>query len=140
MAWAREHGRMPGLTLRALHSAELVDAGERFDLVISNHLLHHLQPAELHGLLRDSLHLLASGGLALHRDIARGRLAYVGFALATAPLPSTHRRRSFIRADGLTSIRRSYRRGELTEVVPAGWTVRSAFPARLELRRERTDD
>ena len=92
------------------------------------------------GGVKSALRVLSPGGLALHRDIERGRLAYLGFALATAAVPSTHLRHSFIRADGLTSIRRSYTRGELAAAAPAGWTVRTAIPARLELRLERVSD
>lgn len=127
---------MPGLTLRAAHSSELVAAGERFDLVISNHLLHHLTPSELSALL-PARHCGAAlpGGLALHRDIERGRLAYLGFALATAAVPSTHLRHSFIcavRPDEHPSLLHARR----AACAPAGWTVRTAIPARLELRLE----
>ena len=33
--------------------------------------------------------------------------------------------------DGLRSIRRSYRRGELEAIAPPGWEVRRIFPNRL---------
>lgn len=140
IAWAKQQEPTPGLTLRTIGSAELVAAGERFDAVISNHLLHHLRPPELLTLLHDSSQLVDRGGVVLHRDIARGRLAYACFAVATAPLPSTHRRRSFIRTDGLTSIRRSYTRRELADAAPPGWTARRDFPSRLELRLEPAGD
>ena len=136
ISWARRQRPMAALTLRAVHSAALVEERERFDVVISNHLLHHLAADQLAALLEDSRRLLAPGGIVLHRDIRRGRFAYFAFAVATAPFPRMHRGRSFIRADGLTSIRRSYTNRELSDAVPAGWAVRAAFPARLELRRE----
>lgn len=135
--WAARQPTVAGLGLHPVDTGALVAAGERFDLVLSNHVLHHLERDALDALLRDSARLLRRGGAALHRDIARGRLAYAGFATATALVPATHLRRSFIRADGLASIRRSYTRGELAAIAPSPWHVRVGFPARLELRLER---
>ena len=43
---------------------------------------------------------------------------------------------SFIRVDGLISIRRSYTPSELSAAVPPGWRVEKRMPARLLLRRE----
>jgi hypothetical protein len=43
---------------------------------------------------------------------------------------------SFLRTDGLRSIRRSYRPAELAALVSDGWQVRRAVPFRLLLRRE----
>ncbi len=113
---------------RSALSSELADAGDRFDFVVSNHVLHHLSGTELGGLLKDSEQLCS--GLVVHADIERARLAYVGFALGT--LPFFHR--SFIRADGLTSIRRSFTAPELRAVAPPGWWVERGQPSRLELR------
>ena len=56
-------------------SGELADAGERFDVVLSNHVLHHLDGPRLGALLADSERLLAPGGVAVHGDIARSPLA-----------------------------------------------------------------
>lgn len=137
IAWARSRPARDGLTLRAAWSGDLVGEGARFDLVVSNHVLHHLDAAGLDVLLQDSEALLAPGGAAIHRDISRGRLAYWAFAAATALVPATHPRRSFIREDGLASIRRAYRPDELAALAPPGWHVRTGAPARIELRRER---
>ncbi|TFD50197.1 methyltransferase domain-containing protein [Cryobacterium frigoriphilum] len=126
--WASAQPPVPGLSFRRALSSELVAEGARFDFVVSNHVLHHLSAAELQGLLADSRALARRG--VLHADIARGRLAYLGFSLGTWPFF----RRSYIRADGLTSIRRSFTAAELRRVAPAGWTVRRAHPYRLELR------
>ena len=63
-------------------------------------------------------------------DIARSRPAYLGFGVATWPFF----RGSFIRADGLTSIRRSFTARELRMVLPGGWRVTREFPSRLVLR------
>ncbi|MGO2746006.1 methyltransferase domain-containing protein [Microbacterium sp.] len=135
--WASERGG--GVEYRCAHTRELVAAGERFDIVVSNHLLHHLTGEELPALLADSIVLSEDDGLVLHRDIARSRFAYGSFAAATAPFQRNLLAHSFIRVDGLTSIRRAYTPREIAEVVPDGWQVRRAFPARLELRWEAWD-
>jgi len=117
--------RSPGLEFMQARSAELVAAGERFDIVISNHLLHHLTPAEVTALLTDS-QLLAER-VALHSDIARGRIAYAAFAVAVAPLATG----TFLRTDGLRSIRRSWTPAELATLAPPGWRVERPAPFRL---------
>lgn len=134
--WARAHDGGAGADYRCADSATLAAAGERFDIVVSNHLLHHLDSAELAALLRDSEKLVAPGGVVAHQDIARGRAAYALYAIGTAPLTNNLLADSFIRIDGLRSIRRSYTAAELRAVAPTGWQVRTALPARLELRWE----
>lgn len=119
---------LPGLTFRRALSSELVAEGARFDFVVSNHVLHHLSAEQLGGLLVDSERLAA--GRVLHGDIERSRFAYLGFGLGTWPFF----RRSFIRDDGLTSIRRSFTAAELRAVVPPGWRVTRERPSRLVLR------
>ncbi|WP_309081360.1 class I SAM-dependent methyltransferase [Zhihengliuella sp.] len=114
---------LPGLAVRRAHTSDLVAEGARYDVVTSNHLLHHLDAGQLAGLLRDSEAL--AGRLAVHSDIARTRIGYALFSAGTLPLPG-----SFIREDGLTSIRRSYRRDELRAAVPEGWRVESQVPFR----------
>lgn len=136
IAWAKEHDGGAGIRYRAAHSSQLVAEGERFDVVLSNHLLHHLTGAELRALLSDSERLVAHGGVAAHHDIARSRTAYAAFAVGTGLLSTTLLADSFIRIDGLRSIRRSYTARELSAVAPAPWRVRSHLPARLELRWE----
>lgn len=132
--WAR--GRGGGVEYRCAYASDLVEAGERFDVVISNHLLHHLTDEELPALLQDSVRLVDGSGIVLHRDIERGRFAYLGFAFATLPFAGNLLADSFIRDDGLTSIRRAYTAGEMAQIAPPGWRVRRQFPARLELRWE----
>lgn len=137
LAWARRQRAVPGLVLRSATSAALADAGEQFDVVLSNHVLHHLDGRQFGALLADSEALLAPGGVAVHADIERAALAWVGFALGTLPFASNLLRGSFIRADGLTSIRRSHRAAELVPVLPPGWRVRREIPARIEVVYER---
>ncbi|KFF60199.1 hypothetical protein JF66_06000 [Cryobacterium sp. MLB-32] len=117
----------PGLTFRRAFSSELVAEGQRFDFVVSNHMLHHLGPAELGALLVDSERLCRRR--VLHADIERSRVGYVGFALGTWPFF----RRSYIRPDGLTSIRRSFTASELRAAAPPGWRVLRGLPSRLVL-------
>jgi hypothetical protein len=75
---------------------------------------------------------LLTRGLAIHSDIRRSRGAYAAYWLLTAlPLPVF--RHSFLREDGLTSIRRSYTEGELAVIARRGWTVESQSPYRLLL-------
>lgn len=122
-----------GLALRAVSTAELAARDEHFDLVVSNHVLHHLDGRALGALLADSERLAELGGTVVHADLERSRFAYAAFAAATAPFEPNLLRGSFIRADGLTSIRRSHTAAELASMLPGGWRVRRAFPARLEV-------
>lgn len=122
-AFASRQPTTPGLTFRRAFSSELVAEGAQFDVVTSNHVLHHLSPNELSGLLSDSEQL--STRLALHSDLERTRIGFALFSVATLPL-----RRSYIRQDGLTSIRRSYLAKELRAVVPEGWRVERQIPFR----------
>lgn len=121
-AYAESRPTAPGLTFRAAFSSQLVAEGQRFDVVLSNHVLHHLDAAAFEGLLTDSQTL--ARGLVLHSDIERSPWAYALFSAGT--LPFFHG--SYIRADGLTSIRRSYTAAELASAVPARWETRRQRP------------
>lgn len=132
ISWARRRPRVLGLVLRQVTSRALADAGERFDVVMSNHVLHHLDGRELGALLAES-ERLAAGGIAVHGDIERTRVGYAAFALGTLPFARDLLAGTFIRADGLTSIRRSHTVAELRAVLPPGWRVRRGFPSRLEV-------
>ncbi len=114
---------LPGLSFRSALSEELVAEGEQFDAVVSNHVLHHLGPAEFTGLLDDTERLTRN--IAVHSDIARYPLGYALFSAGTLLLPG-----SYIRQDGLTSIRRSYTPDELRGAIAGrkGWQVRTAVP------------
>ncbi len=112
-----------GVRFVRAHSRDLARAGERFDLVISNHILHHLTDAEVTALCHDSERLAAR--LALHNDLNRNDLSYLVFNLGWPFFLD-----SFITSDGLTSIRRSFTRAELREVMPEGWRIEGMFPYR----------
>jgi 2-polyprenyl-3-methyl-5-hydroxy-6-metoxy-1,4-benzoquinol methylase len=115
------------VTFRLASTTDLVRQGDRYDFVVSNHLLHHLAPAEFGNLLEEVAQL--TGRLALMVDLRRSDVAYATFGLFTLPLF----RDSYIRADGLASLRRSYTHAELRSVAPPGWEVRRLFPFRQVL-------
>ncbi|MEV8273449.1 methyltransferase domain-containing protein [Microbacterium sp. NPDC077184] len=110
-------------------STALLAAGERFDVVVSNHVLHHLDSAALASFAADSRAL--SSGLLLHGDIARSRLAYSLYAIGITPLQHG----TFLRTDGLRSIRRSHTPAELQRLLdaeaPGLWHVGAPAPFRL---------
>lgn len=119
--FASRHPHHPSVRFRQADSADLVREGRRFDVVISNHVIHHLQPAGLAQLLADSQSLTRR--LSLHNDLRRSTAAYILFAAAALPF-----RGSFIRPDGLVSIRRSYTAAELGAAAPPGWHVQRNHP------------
>ncbi|GAA1431552.1 class I SAM-dependent methyltransferase [Microlunatus lacustris] len=125
LAFVRERPATPGVTYRAADTTALVAAGEQFDLVTSNHLLHHLDAAALGRVLPECSRLARE--LVVHSDLRRSRTAYLGWALAARPAA----RDSFLHTDGLRSIRRSFTPAELAAVVPAGWRVEPQRPFRL---------
>lgn len=108
-------------------SAQLRDTGAEFDVVISNHLMHHLDDAQLNAVVEDSLAL--SRGIVVHADIRRSALASALFGIASLPLAPG----SLIRKDGLMSIRRSYTPLELASRVGPGWEIHTTAPFRLLL-------
>jgi 2-polyprenyl-3-methyl-5-hydroxy-6-metoxy-1,4-benzoquinol methylase len=116
----------PGVTVRQAWGSELADAGERFDLVVSNHVLHHLD--DVPAFLAESERLAPR---ALHSDIRRSSLALALYSAATWPTA----RRSFLFTDGRLSIRRSYTAAELQAVVPTGWRAEAARPFRVLVTR-----
>jgi len=133
LASARERER-PGVRFVSRGSAELLADGERFDLVLSNHVLHHLDTAQLRDFTDDSRALARSA--VLHADIARSRLAYGLYAVGVTPLaPGT-----FLRTDGLRSIRRSYRADELARTMGDPWRVVAPAPFRVLAIAEGTAD
>lgn len=123
-SWATRRPGVAGVSFRRVFSSDLVAEGRSFDVVISNHVLHHLDDARFQALLADSQQLARVK--AVHSDIARSRWAYLLFSAGTRPFfPG-----SFIREDGLTSIRRSYTADELESAVPPGWRIERHRPWR----------
>ena len=113
------------IEFRVTDGAALVAEGERFDAVLSNHVLHHLSADGLRTFADQSLAL--ADGLVLHSDIRRGHLPYWLYAVGVTPFaPGT-----FLRTDGLRSIRRSYRAEELAAALGHPWQVETASPFRV---------
>jgi 2-polyprenyl-3-methyl-5-hydroxy-6-metoxy-1,4-benzoquinol methylase len=111
------------VAVRGVLSKDLVREGRTYDIVLSNHVLHHLAGDQLLNFLDNSRRLARR--LALHNDIRRDDLAFLSFA-ATRVLFWN----SFITADGLTSIRRSYLPDELRSAVDDPWRVETMMPYR----------
>lgn len=118
-----ERNTGPGLSFRLATSAELAREGRSYDFVVSNHVLHHLSPDGLPGFLAESAALCR--GKVIHNDIRRSPAAYAFFFAASWPFMG-----SYIRPDGLTSIRRSYTPAELRAAAPPGWSVSRHLPFR----------
>ncbi|WP_083527632.1 methyltransferase domain-containing protein [Curtobacterium ammoniigenes] len=119
-----------GVSFRVASSGDLVAAGEVFDVVVSNHVLHHLHADDRDAFFADSAALATS--LVVHSDIRRSPGAYRSYA-AAAPFiaPGT-----FVLVDGLRSIRRSYTAAELRDAAPAGWSIAEQAPHRVLAVRE----
>lgn len=115
------------ITYRQGHTRELIGESAQYDVVITNHVLHHLTIDELHELCQDTERLLKPNGLAIFNDIHRSDAAYVYFGMATwGQFPGT-----FIRQDGLRSIRRSYTVNELQGILSDCWRVHAKWPYRV---------
>lgn len=116
---------VPHATFRCADAETLLAEGQRYDLVISNHLLHHLEASELKDFAATSQRLARIA--VLHNDICRSRLAYALYSVGISPFaPGT-----FLRVDGLRSIRRSYRPAELSSALGPDWSVSSPVSFRL---------
>lgn len=122
------------LTFEQCSSTDLAERGASFDIVISNHLLHHLEVDMFRRMLNETK--LLSNRLVLFNDIERSDTGYLLFNLLSRPVF----RSSFITEDGLTSIRRSYTADELRRIVPGDWRVQRLFPFRLLLSYRHDDE
>ncbi|WP_019008852.1 class I SAM-dependent methyltransferase [Deinococcus aquatilis] len=127
VAYASSLPPQQGLRFRQAFSGDLVQEGQSFDFITSNHLLHHLTAPELAALLDDSQKLCRVA--VIHSDLERSALAYAAFAVGIGPWF----RGSFIREDGLLSIRRSFTAPELARTAPRGWQVQRQWPYRTLL-------
>jgi len=121
------------VTFRAVYSHMLVEEGHRFDIVISNHLMHHLTGQQLRSVCSDAEKL--SREHVIFSDIERSDMGYLSFSMI-APLIF---RNSYIVQDGKISIRKSYRKPELAQQLPQNWSVKRKFPFRLLAIHENRD-
>ena len=113
-----------GISFRLGSSIDLVCEGKRFDVVICNHVIHHLANHEVRQLLDEVKTITRI--LAVISDPVRSRFAYLLFSMVAVPLF----RDSFIAEDGQLSIRRSFRPSELRQLAPADWDIVTRFPYR----------
>ncbi len=113
------------ILFRNCNSTQLANEDKVFDIVISNHLIHHLSENELQAVCKDAEKLALS--IAIFSDIERSDIGFASFGLI-APLLF---RNSYIVKDGLISVRKSYRKNELQHALPPGWIVSRKFPFRL---------
>lgn len=103
----------------------LIKKNHSFDIVISNHLIHHLTNSELLTICGEA-EKLASKRIVFN-DIERSDVGYASFKISASLIFHN----SFIVPDGLTSIKKSFRKEELQNVLPDGWNVHKQFPFRL---------
>src|SRR5699024_10731757 len=120
--WAMHHQPDDGLQYVQALSSDLVAQGDTYHVVISNHLVHHLNDDALQGLLRNSQQLIKRR--PFHSDILRSCVSYSLFSICTLPSFAG----SFIRQDTLTSIRCSYTAAELRVVAIIGFRVNPQRP------------
>lgn len=124
---ADPQGSQPSTQLNFLpgRTRDLCQKNETFDFVVCNHVLHHLSDTEVRPFLNELQQL------ATHRiicsDIERSSIGYLLFYFITWPLFPD----SYIRTDGLLSIRKSFSLEELRQLVPDHWSVQRQFPYRL---------
>ena len=102
------------------------------DLVLLSQVAHHFTAASAEALIR-SCHQIARRGVIV-ADLRRSRVAQAAFVLGARLL----RFDPVTRADGLTSIRRGYSRGEFAALLGPeaeiarrpGWRLVGVWPAR----------
>lgn len=111
---------------------DLIISNEKFDVVISNHLLHHLTPEEIQVVCIKTEKIAEK--MVLFNDIRRSQIGFAVFGLV-AP---TMYRSSYVVRDGLTSIRRSFKYRELKIIAPERWQIKKLFPFRLLLMLDKT--
>ncbi|HAC14986.1 MAG TPA: hypothetical protein DCE78_03445 [Bacteroidetes bacterium] len=104
-----------------------LDEAKKFDFIISNHLLHHLQPSEVKSILAEIQSRTKIK--AIMNDIHRSRIAWCAFGVIMSPF----RFGSFIQRDGLTSIKKSYTSDEMLALATEDWRIRKLFPYRYSL-------
>lgn len=125
----------PGAPIRYLAGDYADLAGGGFDCVISSLVAHHMTEDELRAFLRFMEREAASGWFV--NDLHRHGIAYA----AWPPLSRAMRWHPIVRADGHTSIARSYRPGEWHALLASeglgAARVRRRFPFRLCVERLR---
>lgn len=124
LRYARARQAPPNVRFLPHDLTELAHDGRRYDVVVSNHVLHHLPEPALKTFLSASRTVARHA--VLHSDLRRTRLSLPAFAVISLPF-----RRSFVREDGFISIRRAWRPEELARIVPGGLEARRDGISRL---------
>ena len=119
--------KIVGLFFECISTTELVRRNYKVDLVINNHVLHHIPFEKINPFLNECSEL---GSKVICNDLERSSLAYTLFSLCLFPLRF---RSSFIYQDGRTSLKKSFRENELDTLSSEGWKVERLFPFRLLL-------
>lgn len=128
IAFARAHRHVEGVRFEEMWLKDAAMA----DIVISNHMLHHLDDGEVVDMLRESRRHARVA--VIHNDIRRGLLPLVLFQFLRPFFLN-----SFICGDGTLSIRRSFRPDELgalagkPEAARSSWRLLRAGPFRTGL-------
>ena len=103
-------------------AADMRGSDEKYDVVISSHVVHHLPAEELPQFLEDLKCLAFRCAVVL--DIRRSDLSYGLFrTFGSLLFPD-----SYTVVDGLTSIKRSYTPQEVGRFASGEWTVQRMFP------------
>jgi SAM-dependent methyltransferase len=106
-------GSTPGLELAVADGRGLPFADGAFDVAHASMVVHHLDPEDAVAFLRE-LRRVARRGLVVN-DLVRGRLNWLGAWLLIHATATSR----FTRHDGPLSVRRSYTRLELLDLVAA---------------------
>lgn len=110
----------------SFQEGRLEDVTGPVDVIISNHLLHHLDDEEVRALLAQSVERAAIA--CIHNDIARSWPALVLFQAVRPLFP-----RTFVGVDGTRSIQRSFTPGELAALAGPTWEPVAGAPFRAAL-------
>lgn len=118
--------------LRSCSTSDLLaEKCQPYDVVISNHVLHHLTDEDVGVFLGESKELAAKK--VIHCDLVRNDLAYFSYPIVSFPA----QRNSFLMTDGLISIRKSFIRREIEVLAGKDWKFESIFPFRYALLLEK---
>ncbi len=120
----------PDVSYQKTTTSALAATGKKFDIIISNHLLHHLATDDVAKLMEDCRTMCRKR--VVFSDLDRNVFAWALFAVFAWPISFG----TFIHTDGLRSIRRSFNRQELIDLLPGGWSVHRQFPFRLLVMRD----
>jgi SAM-dependent methyltransferase len=129
IAFAKKH-RSPEIIFEQTGLQEIGAAKRKFDIVISNHVTHHVPDNALNGFLELSSQVCRKR--VIHNDVRRsgfGLLLYPFIAL----IPGLF---SFVLYDGLVSILRSRTLRELKQDLQSGWDVTALEPFRVLITKD----